>query len=183
MLVITQLHPIAIVFTLPEDQLQEVAQHMKQGTLEVDAYSRDDQTKLATGKLLTIDNQIDQTTGTAKLKAIFDNADNALWPNQFVNCHLLLQTLKDAITAPASAIQRGPDGSFAYLVDANNTVQMRPVQLTMTQGSTVVIKSGLQGGERVVTDGQEKLQAGSRVAPQSPARQRQQSSDTIGGQP
>ncbi len=183
MLVITQLHPIAIVFTLPEDQLQEVAQHMKQGTLEVDAYSRDDQTKLATGKLLTIDNQIDQTTGTAKLKAIFDNADNALWPNQFVNCHLLLQTLKDAITAPASAIQRGPDGSFAYLVDANNTVQMRPVQLTLTQGSTVVIKSGLQGGERVVTDGQEKLQAGSRVAPQSPARQRQQSSDTIGGQP
>ena len=92
MLVITQLHPIAIVFTLPEDQLQEVAQHMKQGTLEVDAYSRDDQTKLATGKLLTIDNQIDQTTGTAKLKAIFDNPDNALWPNQFVNAHLLLKT-------------------------------------------------------------------------------------------
>ncbi len=85
MLVITQLQPLAIVFTLPEDQLQEVAQHMRQGTLEVDAYSRDDQTKLATGKLLTIDNQIDQTTGTAKLKAIFDNPDNALWPNQFVN--------------------------------------------------------------------------------------------------
>ena len=183
MLVITQLHPIAIVFTLPEDQLQEVAQHMRQGTLEVDAYSRDDQTKLATGKLLTIDNQIDQTTGTAKLKAIFDNTDNALWPNQFVNAHLLLQTLKNAITAPASAIQRGPDGSFTYVVDGSNTVQMRPVQLALTQGSTVVIKSGLQGGDRVVTDGQEKLQAGSRVVPQAPAKQKQQAAETIGGQP
>jgi multidrug efflux system membrane fusion protein len=182
MLVITQLQPLAIVFTLPEDQLQEVAQHMKQGTLEVDAYSRDDQTKLATGKLLTIDNQIDQTTGTAKLKAIFDNADNALWPNQFVNCHLLLQTLKNAVSAPASAVQRGPDGNFTYLVDSNNTVQMRPVQLTLTQGSTVVVKSGLQGGDRVVTDGQEKLQAGARVAPQAPAK-KQQAAETIGGQP
>ena len=102
MLVITQLHPIAVVFTLPEDQLQAVAQQMKQGALEVDAYSRDDRTKLATGKLLTIDNQIDQTTGTAKLKAVFDNPDNSLWPNQFVNAHLLLETRKNAITAPAS---------------------------------------------------------------------------------
>ena len=143
--------------------------HMKQGALEVDAYSRDDQTKLATGKLLTIDNQIDQTTGTAKLKSIFDNPDNTLWPNEFVNAHLLLETRKNAITAPASAIQRGPDGTFTYVVDANNTVQMRPVQVALTQGATVVIASGLQGGERVVTDGQEKLQAGSRVAPQAPA--------------
>ena len=118
---------------------------MKQGALEVDAYSRDDQTKLGTGKLLTIDNQIDQTTGTAKLKAVFDNPDNTLWPNQFVNVHLLLEVRKNAITAPASAIQRGPDGTFAYVVDANNTVQMRPVQIALTQGSTVVIASGLQG--------------------------------------
>ena len=182
MLVITQLHPIAVVFTLPEDQLQEVAQHMRQGPLEVDAYSRDDQTKLEAGKLLTIDNQIDQTTGTAKLKAVFNNPENSLWPNQFVNCHLLLQTVKNAVTAPASAILRGPDGSFAYVVDANNTAQMRPVQVALTQGSTVVIGSGLQGGEKVVTDGQEKLQAGSRVAPQAPARQNQQSSGNIGSQ-
>ena len=180
MLVITQLHPIAVVFTLPEDQLQEVAQHMRQGSLEVDAYSRDDQTKLATGKLLTIDNQIDQTTGTVKLKAIFDNPDNTLWPNQFVNAHLLLKTLKNAITAPASAIQRGPDGTFTYVVDGNNTVQMRPVQMALTQGSTVVIKSGLQGGDRVVTDGQEKLQAGSGWLPQAPAKQKQQAAETIG---
>ncbi len=181
MLVITQLHPIAVIFTLPEDQLQTVAQHMKQGALEVDAYSRDDQTKLATGKLLTIDNQIDQTTGTAKLKAIFDNPDNSLWPNQFVNVHLLLETRKNAITAPASAMQRGPDGTFAYVVDAKNTVQMRPVQIALTQGSTVVVASGLQAGERVVTDGQEKLQAGSRVAPQAPARPNQNTGN-IGSQ-
>jgi membrane fusion protein, multidrug efflux system len=182
MVVITQLHPIAVIFTLPEDQLQTVREHMRQGALEVDAYSRDDQTKLATGKLLTIDNQIDQTTGTAKLKGVFDNPENNLWPNQFVNVHLLLQTRKDAITAPASAILRGPDGSFSYVVDANNTVQMRPVQVALTQGSTVVIASGLQGGDKVVTDGQEKLQAGSRVAPQAPARQNQQTSGNIGSQ-
>ena len=182
MVVITQLHPIAVIFTLPEDQLQTVREHMRQGALEVDAYSRDDQTKLATGRLLTIDNQIDQTTGTAKLKGVFDNPDSNLWPNQFVNVHLLLQTRKDAVTAPASAILRGPDGPFSYVVDANNTVQMRPVQVALTQGSTVVIASGLQGGDKVVTDGQEKLQAGSRVAPQAPARQNQQTSGNIGSQ-
>jgi membrane fusion protein, multidrug efflux system len=182
MVVITQLHPIAVVFTLPEDQLQTVALHMKQGALEVDAYSRDDQSKLATGKLLTIDNQIDQTTGTAKLKSIFNNTDNNLWPNEFVNARLLLETRKNAVTAPASAILRGPEGPFTYIVDANNTVQMKPVQLALTQGSIVVIASGLQGGEKVVTDGQEKLQTGSRVAPQAPARQNQQGSGNIGSQ-
>ncbi len=181
MLVITQLHPIAVVFTLPEDQLQTVAQHMRQSSLTVDAYSRDDQTKLGSGKLLTIDNQIDQTTGTAKLKGVFDNPDNNLWPNQFVNVHLLLDVRKNAITVPASALQRGPEGTFAYVVDPKNTVQMRPVQVALTQGSTAVITSGLQSGDRVVTDGQEKLQAGSRVAPQAPARQNQ-SSGNIGSQ-
>jgi multidrug efflux system membrane fusion protein len=181
MLVITQLHPIAVVFTLPEDQLQEVAQQMKQGPLTVDAYSRDDQTKLGAGKLLTIDNQIDQTTGTAKLKAVFDNPDNTLWPNQFVNVHLLLKVLNNAVTAPAAAMQRGPDGTFTYVVDANNTVQMRPVQVALTQGATVVVASGLTAGDKVVTDGQEKLQSGSKVAPQAPALQRQQSGN-IGSQ-
>jgi multidrug efflux system membrane fusion protein len=182
MVVITQLHPIAVVFTLPQEQLQTVRDRMKQGSLEVDAYSQNDQTKLATGKLLTIDNQIDPTTGTAKLKAVFDNPDSMLWPNEFVNAHLLLEARKNAVTAPASAILRGPEGPFAYVVDANNTVQMRPVQVALTQGSTAVIASGLQGGDKVVTDGQEKLQAGSRVAPQAPARQNQQSSGNIGSQ-
>jgi multidrug efflux system membrane fusion protein len=172
MLVITQLHPIAVVFTLPEDQLQDVAKQMKAGALEVDAYSRDDQTKLATGKLETINNQIDQTTGTVQLKAIFNNQDNSLWPNQFVNAHLLLQKLKDAITAPASALQRGPDGNFVYMVDAQNQAQMQAVKVDLTQGTTIVVSSGLKAGERVVTDGQEKLQAGMKVAPQAPAHQK-----------
>ena len=171
MVVITQMHPIAIIFTLPEDQLQTVRQRMKAGALAVDVYSRDDQTKLSTGKLLTIDNEIDQTTGTARLKAVFENPDNNLWPNQFVNVHLLLETRKDAITMPTSAVQRGPQGTFTYLVDDKNTVQVRPVQVDLTQGNVAVIASGLQPGDRVVTDGQEKLQAGSRVTPQGPANQ------------
>ena len=181
MLVITQLHPIAVIFTIPEDQLLQVRDHMRQGSLDVDAYSSDDQTKLSSGKLLTIDNQIDATTGTVKLKAVFDNPDNNLWPNQFVNAHLLLEARKNAITAPAAALQRGPDGTFAYVVDANNTVQMRPLQIALTQGSTAVVTSGLQAGDKIVTDGQEKLQVGSRVAPQAPARQNQ-SSGNIGSQ-
>ena len=168
MVVITQLHPIAIVFTLPEDQLQAVRQRMKEGTLVVDVYGRDDQTKLSTGKLLTIDNEIDQTTGTAKLKAVFENPDNSLWPNQFVNVHLLLERRKDALTMPASAIQRGPQGTFTYVVDANNTVQVKPVQIALTQGNVVVIESGLQAGDKVVTDGQEKLQPGTHVNVQAP---------------
>jgi multidrug efflux system membrane fusion protein len=180
MAVITQMHPISIIFTLPEDQLQSVREKMQKGTLEVDVYSRDDQTKLSTGKLLTIDNQIDQTTGTAKFKAVFENPENSLWPNQFVNVHLLLETRKDAITAPVSAIQRGPQGTFVYLVDNNNTVQVRPVQLALTQGNTVVIASGLQVGDKVVTDGQEKLQAGSRVQPQAPAKQQTTGTDISG---
>ncbi len=187
MLVITQLHPIAVVFTLPEDQLQQVAGQMRKGTLEVDAYSRDDQNKLATGTLLTIDNQIDQTTGTAKLKAVFENTEATLWPNQFVNVHLLLKKLKNAITMPAAAIQRGPNGPFVYAVDGNNVVQMKPVQIALTQGSTVVVQSGVQAGDRVVTDGQEKLQAGMKVAPQAPANQGgqgqgQQAQGAIGSQ-
>ncbi len=114
------------IFTLPEDQLQSVRQRMQQGTLAVDVYSRDDQTKLSTGKLLTIDNEIDPTTGTARFKAVFENPDNNLWPNQFVNVHLLLETRKDAITMPVSAVQRGPQGTFTYVVDDKNTVQIRP---------------------------------------------------------
>src|SRR5208282_4563405 len=104
------------------------------------------------------------------------------WPNQFVNAHLLLDTMKDAITAPASALQRGPDSTFTYVVDSNNTVQMRPIQVALTQGATVVIAKGLQAGDRVVTDGQEKLQAGMRVAPQAPAKKSTTSSGNIGSQ-
>jgi membrane fusion protein, multidrug efflux system len=166
LLVLTQLQPIAVVFTLPEDALPAVSKHMKNTPLEVDAYSRDDTTKLAAGKLLTIDNQIDQTTGTGKLKAMFNNVDNALFPNQFVNARLLLETRKGAIVVPAAAIQRGPQGStFAYVVKADKTVEVRQVKVTLTQGNMSVIASGVAAGEQVVTDGQDKLQGGSHVEP------------------
>jgi multidrug efflux system membrane fusion protein len=185
LLVVTQLQPIAVVFTLPEDDLPNVAQHMKNRTLQVDAYNRDDVTKLATGKLLTIDNQIDQTTGTGKLKAMFDNADSALWPNQFVNAHLLLETRKDAIVVPAAAIQRGPQGSsFAYVVKADKTVEVRPVKVAFSQGNVSAIESGLAAGDLVVTDGQDKLQGGTLVDPHTttsaPAGRPAQPSGTVG---
>jgi len=163
MLILTQLQPIAVIFTLPEDQLQTVAQHMKNTTLEVDAFSRDDQTKLATGKLQTIDNQIDQTTGTAKLKAIFDNADNQLWPNQFVNANLLLEKRKNSTVLPTAAILRGPQGAYVYVAKPDNTVEARNVGIGLTQGNTTVITSGVNAGETVVTDGQDKLQTGSKI--------------------
>jgi membrane fusion protein, multidrug efflux system len=170
LLVITQLQPIAVVFTLPEDALPTVAQHMKSAPLQVDAYSRDDTTKLAVGKLLTIDNQIDPTTGTGKLKALFENADNALWPNQFVNAHLLLETRKGAIVVPAAAIQRGPQGSsFTYVVKPDKTVEVRQVKVAFTQANISAIDSGLSAGDLVVTDGQDKLQGGSKVDPHNAA--------------
>lgn len=169
MLVLTQLQPIAVIFTLPEDQLPTVAQHMRNASLQVDAYSRDNQTKLGTGKLLTIDNQIDQTTGTAKLKAVFDNRDNQLWPNQFVNADLLLETRKNSTVVPTASILHGPQGAFVYAVNHDNTVQARTVDIALTQGNTTALKNGLNPGEVVVTDGQDKLQTGSRIEPRNPA--------------
>lgn len=165
MLVITQLQPITALFTLPEDQLQTVAQHMRKGALEVDAYSRDDVTKIATGKLETIDNQIDQTTGTGKLKAVFDNRNNELWPNQFVNVHLLLETRRDVTVLPSAALQRGPQGDFVYVVKQDKTVEVRPISVAITEGAVVQIASGVTPDEVVVTDGQDKLQAGTHVEP------------------
>jgi multidrug efflux system membrane fusion protein len=165
LLVITQLQPIAVLFTLPEDQLPEVARHMQAAQLSVDAYSRDDQTKLATGRLLTIDNQIDP--GTGRLKAVFENHDHALWPNQFVNVRLLLETRKNATVVPAAAIQRGPQGTYTYVVKPDKTVELRPVTVELTEGTLSAISGGLNPGEVVVTEGQDKLQAGSRVEPRN----------------
>ncbi|HTS37636.1 MAG TPA: MdtA/MuxA family multidrug efflux RND transporter periplasmic adaptor subunit [Candidatus Solibacter sp.] len=167
MLILTQLQPISVIFTLPEDVLPNVAKHMKQGTLQVDAFSRDDQTKLASGKLLTIDNQIDPTTGTAKLKAVFDNKDGQLWPNQFVNADLLLETRKNSTVLPTAAILRGPQGTFVYTVNSDKTVEDKAVTVSLTQGNTTVITSGLNPGDTVVTDGQDKLQKGSRIEPRA----------------
>jgi multidrug efflux system membrane fusion protein len=160
MLVITQITPIAVLFTLPQDSLPAVAARMRQGTLPVDAYSRDGQVKIAGGKLLTIDNQIDPTTGTGRLKAVFENADRGLWPNQFVNVQLLLDTRKNALVVPAAAVQRGPQGTYAYVVKPDKTVENRPVEVEFTQNNQTALKSGLQPGELVVTDGQDKLLAG-----------------------
>jgi len=168
LLVVTQMKPIAVLFTLPEDQLPSVLAESRKGTLKVQAYSRDDQTVLATGKLETVDNQIDVTTGTAKLKAVFDNKDGGLWPNQFVNIHMQLSTSKNALVAPMAAIQRGPDGSLAYVVGADKKVTIQPVTIALTQGNIALISSGLQEGDQLVTEGQDKLQSGSVVSSKNP---------------
>jgi multidrug efflux system membrane fusion protein len=168
MLVITQLQPISVIFTLPQDNLPVVVKRMKQGTLTVDAYDRDDKTKLATGTLLTIDNQIDQTTGTDRLKATFDNRDGVLFPNQFVNIHMLLDVRKKSTIVPSVAVQRGPQGSFVYVVKADKTVEARTVTVALTQSNQSAIGGGLQVGEVVVTDGQDKLQNGAKVETRSP---------------
>jgi len=166
MLVITQMQPIAVIFTLPEDNLPEVTAEIgKQRQLGVEAYSRDNRTKIAEGKLLTIDNQIDQSTGTVKLKAIFPNPDNSLWPNQFVNVRLFLNVRKDATAIPAAAIQRGAQGTFVYVVKPGNKAEVRPMQVDFIEGSLAVIREGLAPGEQIVVDGQDKLQNGSDVVP------------------
>src|SRR5262249_14648807 len=149
-----------------------VSEHMAKSTLEVDAYNRDNQQKLATGKLLTIDNQIDQTTGTGRLKAIFDNKDNELWPNQFVNVRLLLEVRKNSIVVPAAAIQRGPQGTYVFVVKPDKTVDIRPITVSFTQDNVSNISSGLSPDDVVVTDGQDKLQAGSRVETRAATGQR-----------
>src|ERR1700730_8488020 len=162
LVVITQVQPIAALFTLPEDSLQEVIQHMKNEELGVEAYSRDDQNKLAAGKLLTVDNQIDPTTGTVRFKAAFDNRDLSLWPNQFVNTRIMLAVRKDAIVVPLAAIQRGTQGSYVYTVKAGKA-NMQPVNVDLTQGNIALIATGVSVGDQVVVDGQERLQSGTPV--------------------
>lgn len=167
LLVITQLHPIAATFTITEDSLPSVmqAEHAQKKPLEVDVFSRDNQTKLASGNLTTINNLVDPTTGTVKLKAVFDNHDEVLWPNQFVNARLLLNVQKNALVIPAAAIQRGTQGTFVFVVGQDNTAQIKQVNIGVTDGNLITINSGLNAGDQVVTDGQDKLQAGSKVQP------------------
>jgi membrane fusion protein, multidrug efflux system len=164
MLVITQIQPIAVIFTLPEDQLPAVYQKLRSNQqLSVDAYDHDNTAKLATGTLLTIDNQIDPTTGTYKLKSVFDNSDFSLFPNQFVNMHLLVDTRRGLSIVPTAAIQRGPQGTYVYVVQGDSTVKVRTVNVALTVNNNVGIDNGLNPGEVVVTDGQDKLQDGSKV--------------------
>src|SRR6202171_647070 len=162
LVVITQVQPIAALFTLPEDSLQEVIQHMKNERLGIDAYSRDDQTKLASGKLVTINNQIDPTTGTVRFKGEFANRDLSLWPNQFINVRLMLTVRKDAIVIPLAAVQRGSQGTYVYTVK-NGHANLQPVKVDMTQGNISLIGSGIAEGDQVVVDGQDRLQPGAPV--------------------
>jgi multidrug efflux system membrane fusion protein len=171
LLVITQMQPIAAIFTLPEDNLAAVNNRMRSGaTLQVKALSRDNGTEIASGTLLTIDNQIDQTTGTFRLKAVFDNKDRALWPNQFVNARLLIDIKKNATIIPASAIQRGDQSTFVYRVKSDNTVEVVPVTVGITEATLSSIDTGLSPNDLVVTDGQDRLRAGVRVDPRPDTR-------------
>ncbi|APX77430.1 MdtA/MuxA family multidrug efflux RND transporter periplasmic adaptor subunit [Achromobacter insolitus] len=164
LVVITQTQPISVVFTLPETQLPEVRAEIAAGkTLAVDAYDRADTRRIATGQLETMDNQIDVTTGTLKLKARFENADDALFPNQFVNVRLHVLTRKDVTAIPTAAIQQGSAGAFVFLVQQDNTVQVRQVKLGAVNNGMVAVNEGLQPGDRVVVEGTDRLRAGAKV--------------------
>ena len=163
LMTITQIEPIAVLFTLPEDNLGQVTQHMRGAPLAVEAWSRDDTQQISTGRLETIDNQIDQNTGTVRLKGVFDNHDGALYPNQFVNARLRVDTMHGALVIPAAAVQHGAQGTYVYVVKPDKSAESRPVAIALTQGTTSVIASGLSPGEIVVTDGQDKLQPGAKV--------------------
>jgi len=162
--VITQLQPISVIFTVAEDNLPPIVKRLRAGaTLPVTAFDRSGTTKLAAGTLKTLDNQIDTTTGTLKLRAEFANDDESLFPNQFVNIRLLIDTLHDATVVPVSAIQRGAPGTFVYLVNADSTVAVRPVTLGPASAERVAIQAGLAPGDRVVVDGADRLRNGARV--------------------
>ena len=162
--VITQLRPISLVFTLPEQSLEEIQAHLSAGELlSVLAVDRDNNKTLSEGKLAVVDNQIDTTTGTIRLKATFPNDNLRLWPGQFVNARLLLTTRKDGIVVPAQAIQRGPEGAYAFVIEDDMSAQVRPVKVARIDQEQALIDDGLRPGERVVVDGQYKLQPGSQV--------------------
>ncbi|MGA9894622.1 MAG: efflux RND transporter periplasmic adaptor subunit [Xanthobacteraceae bacterium] len=162
--VVTQLQPITVIFTLPEDDLPEVMPQFNAGTaLTVTAYDRANLRQLAVGKVSAIDNQVDTTTGTVKIRAQFDNADNALFPNQFVNARLLIKTLDNAVTVPTSAILRGSPGAYVYVINADSTVSVRKITTSAVDGSITAVTSGLSAGERVVIDGTDRLRDGLKI--------------------
>lgn len=161
---ITQLQPIAVIFNIAEDHLPAVTKKMREGArLPVEAWDRDMKNKLASGILLTIDNQVDQTTGTVRFKASFPNEDDKLFPNQFVNARLLLDTKRNVVIVPAAAIQRSPDSMYVYVVKSDNTVEVRNVVSSLTEGDQTAVDSGLEPGDVVVIDGVDKLQPGAKV--------------------
>jgi multidrug efflux system membrane fusion protein len=189
LVVITQLKPISVLFTIPEDNLQAISKRLQNGaSLPTTALNRSGTTTLATGTLTTFDSQIDPTTGTIKLRAEFPNENEQLYPNQFVNIRLLLDTHKDVVTMSTSGIQRGVPGTFVYLVQDDSTVTVRPVKLGITDGDRVEVLSGVQPGDRIVIDGADKLREGAKVivraegdANNPPAAARGQGGDKAGG--
>lgn len=161
---IAQTQPITVVFSVTQEQVARVLQQYRKGVkLQVDAYDRDMKTKLATGTLTAIDNQVDPSTGSVKLKATFANEDESLYPNQFVNARLQVETLKDVVLMPSVGLQRGPDSTFVYAIKDDSTVEVRPVTIGESSGDQLVVKSGLQEGERIVVEGVDKLQPGTKV--------------------
>lgn len=175
LVVITQLQPISVIFSIPEDNLPKLLAKVRGGVrLGVDTYDREQKHKLAEGTLLTVDNQIDPTTGTVKLKAVFPNTQNELFPNQFVNTRLLLETMRDAVVIPAAAVQHGAQNTFVYLVKADKTVTVRPITVGATQNDQIAVTSGLEVGDPVVVDGAERLREGSRVEVKEPVKPQKQ---------
>lgn len=161
---LTQIHPISATFTLPQEDLPQISDAMAKGKLPVLAFSGNDKTPLDTGQLLTVDNMIDPSTGTIKLKATFPNVANRLWPGQFINARLLVTTLTNVLTVPSVAVQHGPSGLYVYVIKPDSTVSRDPVTVSQDNGELSVIASGLQAGQRVVTDGQSRLELGTRVS-------------------
>lgn len=163
LVVLTQIEPISLIFSLPEDALPAVMRATAEGPLQVLAFSGDGKTQLAEGVLTLIDNQIDPATGTIRLKASFPNRDRALWPGQFVNVRLRLSIRHDGITVPAGAVQRGPQGTYVYVIGPDSTVEARPIRVGQLRDGIALVDAGLAAGERVVVDGQYRLQPGARV--------------------
>jgi multidrug efflux system membrane fusion protein len=161
--VITQLHPISVIFTLPEDDLPKVSQAMGAGPAKVAALSRDGKTEFDSGSVALIDNQIDQTTGTIRLRANFDNPRNTLWPGEFVNARVQVATRENALTIPSAAVERGANGLYTYVVKPDDTVEVRPLSIDIDNGSIAVVEAGLTDGDRVVTAGQYRLDKGVHV--------------------
>jgi membrane fusion protein, multidrug efflux system len=164
--VITQLHPISVVFTVPEENLLAIARAMSAGPVSATALANDG-TELDRGQVALVDNQIDQATGTARLKAEFGNRDNVLWPGEFVNVRMLVGTRDNAVTVPSAAVQRGVDGLFVYVVKSDTTVEARPVKIGADTGELAIVDSGLCAGEQVVVNGQYRLQPGARIQPKA----------------
>ena len=163
LVVVTQVEPISVIFTLPETSLPEIQRQLANGSLKVEAYSQDNTTKLDEGSLDFIDNEIVQTTGSVRFRANFPNKEHRLWPGELVNAWLLLDTRHDGLTVPPPAVQQGPQGPYVYVVNSDSTVAVRPVKVGQVSGGQALIDSGLAAGEQVVVDGQYKLQPGIHV--------------------